>query len=124
MRDRRLELVRRAIEARYPGTRTVVEPWSDPDGDPDIRCWLHVLDVRPDDMGPLRLFASQFALDLYRPDGKPFSLSIMGKRTSALFEARRAAETRRERARLRRGRTPGTGARNRRGTRATRATSA
>jgi hypothetical protein len=124
MRDARIAAVRRAIEARYPGTRTHVEPWTDPDGDPDIRCLVHVLDVRPAEMGPLRLFASRLALDLFAPDPKPFFLSILDRRSSASFLARKAIEARRERARPRRSRRPAGAATNRRRIRTAKAKSA
>ncbi|MCI0587784.1 MAG: hypothetical protein L0323_13160 [Planctomycetes bacterium] len=124
MKDSRTAAVLRAIEARYPGTRTYVEPWTDPDGDPDIRYQVHVLDVRPAEAGPLRLFASRLALDLFAPDPTPFFLSILDRRTSASFLARKAVEARRERARPRRSRRPARAATNRRRVRTAKAKSA
>ncbi|HEU5393406.1 MAG TPA: hypothetical protein VFV36_01260 [Candidatus Methylomirabilis sp.] len=117
MNDVRLAAVIRAVEAKYRGTRCIVEPWTDPDGDPDIRCQVHVLNVRPAEAGPLRLFATRLALDLFAPGPKPFFLSILDRKTSASFLARRANEARRDRARSQRMRRPAEGARNRRGSR-------
>lgn len=87
--------VMRAIEARYPGTRAVVDPYGDPDGDPDIRWWVWVLDVRRKDMGHLERFASELALNLYGPDPKPFFLGSMGKSQSREYLAEKAAKERR-----------------------------
>ena len=124
MNDDRLAAVTRAVEAKYRGTRCIVEPWTDPDGDPDIRCQVHVLNVRPAEAGPLRLFATRLALDLFAPGPKPFFLSILDRRGSASFLARKAIEARRERARSRRSRRPAGAATNRRRVRTAKAKSA
>src|SRR5437867_544220 len=108
----------RAIEARYPGTRGVVDRWTHPEGDKELRWWVTVLNVRARDLGPLREFATQLAVDLYGPDPKPFVLSSTGKREARRFLDERAAREREERARTRRGRKPGADRRSRRRMRA------
>jgi len=124
VKDVRLAAVMKGVEARYPGTRCVLEPWTDPDGDPDIIWWLYVLNVRPKDSGPLHEFATRVALDLYGPDPKPFIMSVEGSRNTRLYLARKAAEARRERARLRRRQDLRGGRRNRSRTRPARARTA
>ncbi len=124
MNDVRLAAVMMAVEARYPGTRCVVEPWTDPDGDPDTRWWLCVLNVRPKDAGPLHDIAIRIALDLYGPDPLPFTMSVEGRRNTRLFLARKAAEARRGRARLRRAEDRTRAARTRAGGRPARVRSA
>lgn len=85
----------RAIEARYPGTRAVVDPFRDPEGDPVPRWWVWILYVRDDDLGPLDEFASRLSCDLYGPDPVPFYVHPVGRRRTRKFLADRAAREKR-----------------------------
>ncbi len=83
-----------AIRAKYPGTRVVVEPYGDPDGDRSIRWWLQVMNVNPSEMGPLQRFAGRLADDLYAPAPRPFFMGMLTRRQTTTYLARRAAMAR------------------------------
>ena len=124
MKDVRMAAVLKAIEARYPGTRCVVEPWTDPDGDTDVKWWVYVLNARLKDLETLHDFAVQLAIDLYGPDLKPFTMSVEGPRNTRLYLARKVVEARRERVRLRSRKQVGRDRRGSRGGRLTRSRTA
>jgi hypothetical protein len=112
MRDVRMAALIRAIEARYPGTRSLVERFVDPMGDPDIRWRIWILNIRDRDLGHLGQFAYHLAGELYGPDPLPFYISSVGWRNTKGFLADRAARERRDRTRphagaRRKGRTSG-----------------
>jgi hypothetical protein len=90
MKDARMAAVMQAIRARYPWTRTVVEPYGDPDGDRNIRWWIWVLNARLSDED-LPTFAVRIARQIYEPDPRPFFVGFMTRRQSASYLGRRAA---------------------------------
>ena len=111
MKNTRMATLIRTVEARYPGVRTVVEPWGDPDGDPDIRWWIDFLYVRRKDLGRLDRFALRVARDLYGEDPLPFCLGGYGAKASREILIRRRAQARRDSRRRR----ASNGSRRRRG---------
>jgi len=92
VRDVRLVALVKAIESRFPGTRVVVEPWSDPDGDRRVRWWLEVLHVREDDLGQVIRFAHRLGNDLYGEAGLPFEVGVKDARGTAAYIAYQKAE--------------------------------
>lgn len=87
-----MRTVIRTIEARFPGSRVIVEPFGVPE-DPEIRWILRVLNVREKDTPLVLDFGIDLAIDLYGKMPIPFSLSPMGPRGTARFlSLRRRAE--------------------------------
>jgi hypothetical protein len=95
MRKRRIWRLARAVEARYPGARVVVERWGDPE-DPAVHWFLEVLNVRGRDKSLVwdlveTLAEKRFGMEL------PFCFGV-----SNLRETREYLASRMERRRARR----------------------
>ena len=105
MKSRRYEKLVRQIEAEYPGTRVVVDPYTTHDGFRDIRWFVHILDC------PARLrfraedYAYHRALELWGGMSFPFFIDAYGPRATRRYLAERAARARPRRAPAPRGRT-------------------
>jgi hypothetical protein len=83
MRDPRIRSLIEAIEARYPGTRVVVQRWGGRE-DPDIRWWLWVLNVPEDRLTAVDRFASRRTTRIYGKRTVPFFTSIVSREQSLL----------------------------------------
>ena len=85
MRDVRLKAVARAIEARYPGSRVVIEPWEDFEA-PVIQWWFSILDVAPRHLVEAGRFAHEVGERLYGGwERCPFYAGAMDRRSSRKF---------------------------------------
>lgn len=91
----------RTVEARYPGTRIVIEPCGSPD-DPDFRWWVWVLNAPEKEVPLVTQFATRLALELYDWHTPNFFVGAQSPRATRKFLARRRAAGAEERARVRR----------------------
>ena len=99
MKDRRMADLARTIEARWPGTRVVVEPYGSPD-DSTIRWWVYVLHCRRRDLRDVHMFAIRTGHELFNR-APPFITDPREAWSTAAYLARRRAEARRLRGTVR-----------------------
>ncbi len=92
MKDRRMAIVVDTIEARFPGVRVVVEPYTSPD-DATVRWWVYILHCRRGDLDDVSGFAIRLGLDLFRPN-IPFIADPLETWDTALYLASKKAEAR------------------------------
>jgi len=78
MRNPRIRALIEAIEARYSGTRVVVERWGGGE-DPDIRWRLWILDVPQDRVAAVEKFASRETTRLYGYGLVPYFAHAVGR---------------------------------------------
>lgn len=91
MKDARIVTLIRTVEARFPGTKVVVDPYGCPD-DEEIRWWVSILHA-PRGKEPLvNQFAIRLALDLYHWRGLPFIVGAKGPRGTREYLARKRTE--------------------------------
>ena len=96
MRDGRIATLVRTVEARFPGTKAVVDAYRSPD-DPEIRWWIRILHAPRGKEHLVSTFANRLALDLYNWREPPFFVGAEGPRRTREYLARKRAEAARRR---------------------------
>ena len=96
MNDRRIAILVRTVEARFPGTKAVVDPYGSPD-DEEIRWWIRILHARRAEEPIVNHFANCLARDLYDGHVPPFFVGAEGPRGTREYLARKRAEAARSR---------------------------
>ena len=88
---RRIAILVRTVEARFPGTKAVVDPYGSPD-DEEIRWWIRILHARRAEEPIVNHFANRLAIDLYDGHVPPFFVGAEGARGTREYLARKRAE--------------------------------
>ena len=91
MNDRRIAILARTVEARFPGTKVVVDPYGSPD-DEEIRWWISILHTPRGKEVLVDKFAIGLAFDLYNQRSFPFFVGAEGPRGTREYLGRKRAE--------------------------------
>ncbi len=92
---KRIPALARAIEARFPGTTVWVKPYRSPDGDPEKKWYLRILNC-PAHLTPhAQVFGIRLALRLWGMGGIPLFIGAVNRRHTREYFAHVLAAPRR-----------------------------
>ncbi len=78
----------RSIERHFPGAKVYVEPWNDPDGNPEYKWWISVPGWPRRRRGELHMFVIRRERELFGRDPRPYFYSSYGPWDLKAYKAR------------------------------------
>jgi|SRR5262245_44274208 len=93
VRDVRFKALRLAIQARWPGSRVVWEPYASPD-DPSIQGWVHILHVPDREVFEAGDLAVRLASDLFPGPSRFFVRAVLPEHEASMLRRLRLRPSR------------------------------